>query len=41
MGLATTVLPQEQAAKIAETVRTLEEIKDLRDLTDLLVSPTH
>lgn len=40
MGLATTVMPQEQASKIAATVRNLEETKELRDLTDLLVSPS-
>lgn len=39
MGLATRVMPKEQASKIAATVRNLEEVKDLRDLTDLLVSP--
>jgi hypothetical protein len=39
MSLATRVLPQEQASKIAATVRNLEKVKDLRDLTDLLVSP--
>lgn len=39
MGLASRVIPQEQAAKIADTVRKLEEVKDLCDLTDLLVSP--
>lgn len=41
MGLATRVMPGEQAAKIAATVRNLETIKDLRDLTELLVSPSH
>lgn len=40
MGLATTVIPREQASKIAATVRDLENVKDLRDLTDLLVSPS-
>ena len=40
MGLATRVMPKEQASKIAATVRDLEEVKDLRDLTDLLVSPS-
>jgi hypothetical protein len=40
MGLATRVIPQEQAAKIADTVRKLEEVRDLRDLTDLLGSPS-
>jgi 2-methylcitrate dehydratase PrpD len=40
MSLATRVLPQEQASKIAATVRDLENVKDLRDLTDLLVSPS-
>lgn len=40
MSLATTVMPQEQASKIAATVRNLEEIQDLRDLTDLLISPS-
>ena len=39
MDLATRVMPQEQASKIAATVRSLEKVKDLRDLTDLLVSP--
>lgn len=38
MSLATTVMPQEQASKIAEAVRNLEEMEELRDLTDLLVS---
>jgi hypothetical protein len=38
MGLATTVMPQEQASKIAATVRNLEETKELQDLTGLLVS---
>jgi hypothetical protein len=41
MGLATRVVPEEQASKIAATVRNLEEIKQLRDLTDLLVSPSN
>jgi 2-methylcitrate dehydratase PrpD len=41
MGLATRVMPKEQAFKIAETVRNLEEVKDLRDLTGLLVSPSN
>jgi 2-methylcitrate dehydratase PrpD len=40
MGLATRVMPEEQAAKIAATVRNLETIKDLCDLTELLVSPS-
>jgi hypothetical protein len=40
MGLATTVLPREQASRIAAAVRNLEEIKELRDLTDLLVCPS-
>jgi 2-methylcitrate dehydratase len=40
MGLATRVMPREQASKIAATVRELEQIRDLRDLTDLLVSPS-
>lgn len=40
IGLATRVLPQEQASKIAATVRNLEKVTDLRDLTDLLVSPS-
>jgi 2-methylcitrate dehydratase PrpD len=40
MGLATRVLPRDQAAQIAAAVRSLEEVKDLRDLTDLLVSPS-
>jgi MmgE/PrpD C-terminal domain len=35
MGLATRVVPEEQASKIAATVRNLEEIEELRDLTDL------
>jgi len=39
MGLATRVVPREQASKIAATVRNLEKVRDLRDLTDLLVSP--
>jgi 2-methylcitrate dehydratase len=39
IGLATTVLPPEQASKIPATVRNLEEIKELGDLVDLLVSP--
>jgi hypothetical protein len=38
MGLATRVLPREQASQIAAAVGNLEEVKDLRDLTDLLVS---
>jgi hypothetical protein len=38
MGLATRVLPQEHASKIAATIRDLEKVEDLRDLTDLLVS---
>ena len=38
MGLATTVMAQEQASKIAATVRNLEETKELQDLTGLLVS---
>lgn len=40
MGLATRVMPKDQATKIAATVKNLEEVKDLRDLTDLLVSPS-
>ena len=40
MGLATTVMPLEQASKIAATVRNLQETKELQDLTDLLVSPS-
>ena len=39
VGLATRVMPKEQASQIAATVRDLEKVKDLRDLTDLLVSP--
>jgi hypothetical protein len=39
IGLATTVLPPEQASKIPATVRNLEEIKQLGALVDLLVSP--
>jgi hypothetical protein len=35
IGLATRVVPEEQASKIAATVRNLEEIEELRDLTDL------
>lgn len=38
MTLATRVLPQEHASKIAATIRDLEKVDDLRDLTDLLVS---
>jgi hypothetical protein len=41
MGLATRVVPEEQASKIAATVRNLMEIEELRDLTDLLVSPSN
>lgn len=40
MGLATRVIPREQASQIAATVKDLEEVKDLRDLTNLLVSPS-
>jgi 2-methylcitrate dehydratase PrpD len=40
MGLATRVLPEDQASAIAATVRDLEKVKDLRDLTNLLVSPS-
>ena len=40
MGLATRVMPKDQATKIAATVKNLEEVNDLRDLTDLLVSPS-
>ena len=39
MGLATRVMPRDQASKIAESVRDLETLWDLRGLTDLLVSP--
>jgi 2-methylcitrate dehydratase PrpD len=39
IGLATRVMPEGQASKIAATVRDLEKVKNLRDLTDLLVSP--
>lgn len=41
MGLATRVMPKEQASKIAATVRDLEKLKDLRDLTELMVSPSY
>jgi 2-methylcitrate dehydratase PrpD len=37
MGLATRVMPKEQASTIAAMVRDLEKVKDLRDLTELLV----
>jgi hypothetical protein len=39
IGLATRVIPEDQAAQIA-AVKNLEEVKDLRDLTNLLVSPS-
>jgi hypothetical protein len=39
MGLATRVLPRDQASQIAAAVKNLEDVKDLRDLTKLLVSP--
>jgi hypothetical protein len=38
MSLAIRVLPQENASKIAATIRELEKVEDLRNLTGLLVS---